>query len=81
MTVTVWHAPDQPPPPKLLAALSGRGIALVRVQSAFRALAELCRKGRGESPTLIVVHPELMPQVVPLHAAPPPEVDRRFADL
>jgi len=68
-TVIVWHAPDCPPPPKLLAALADRQIAVLRVQSAFRALAEVCRRGRSELPALIVVHPEMMANVVQLWEA------------
>src|ERR1700690_1550007 len=57
----VWHAKDAPPPPRLMAALAARGIEAIRVQSPYRALAELCRAGRGTSPAIVIVHPETLP--------------------
>lgn len=62
----VWHAPDQPPPPQLMAALASRGIQTAQVQSPFRALAELCRAGRGSAPAIVIVNPERMPDTVAL---------------
>jgi hypothetical protein len=49
-----------------MAALADRGIAVSMVQSPFRALAELCRAGRGASPAIVIVHPELLPDAVAL---------------
>ena len=44
-----------------MAALAERGVETVRVQSSYRALAELCHAGRGASPAIVLVHPESLP--------------------
>ena len=62
----VWHAPDAAAPPKLMAALAERGIEAVRVQSPYRALAELCRAGRAGAPAIVLVHPEVLSDAVAL---------------
>ena len=59
----VWHAPEVPPPPNLMAALAGRRIEAVRVQSPYRALAELCRAGIPAQPAIVIVHPESLADV------------------
>jgi hypothetical protein len=65
----VWHAPDTTAPAKLMAALAERGIEAARVQSPYRALAELCRAGvggRAAAPAIVLVHPEILSDAVAL---------------
>lgn len=70
--VALWHPPGVLPPARLMSALQARRIEAVASSSAFAALAEICSVSRAArsagarasgSISLIIVHPEHLPEV------------------
>jgi hypothetical protein len=62
----LWHHPDVPPPPELLASLRRHGAGVIACGGAYRALAEGCKvsrsAGQPRAVLLLLVDPPTLPE-------------------
>jgi len=75
LTVALWHDPATPAPPRLVAKLAERDVAILDVTNPFMALAALCRLQReaqqtsppSRSGALVIVSPETLDEAAAVY--------------